>query len=28
VIVMPGLGHVPHLESPDGFDAAVLDFLR
>jgi pimeloyl-ACP methyl ester carboxylesterase len=28
VIVMPGLGHVPHLEAPDGFSAKVLEFLR
>jgi pimeloyl-ACP methyl ester carboxylesterase len=28
VIVMPGLGHVPHLESPDGFHDSVLEFFR
>jgi pimeloyl-ACP methyl ester carboxylesterase len=28
VIVMPGLGHVPHLEAPDSFNANVLAFLR
>jgi pimeloyl-ACP methyl ester carboxylesterase len=28
VIVMPGLGHVPHMEAPEGFYAEVLDFLR
>jgi pimeloyl-ACP methyl ester carboxylesterase len=28
VIVMPGLGHVPHLEASDSFDAKVLEFLR
>jgi pimeloyl-ACP methyl ester carboxylesterase len=28
VIVMPGLGHVPHLESPDDFHAKLLEFLR
>jgi pimeloyl-ACP methyl ester carboxylesterase len=26
--VMPGLGHVPHMEAPDRFNAEVLDFLR
>jgi pimeloyl-ACP methyl ester carboxylesterase len=28
VIVMPGLGHEPHLESPDGFHDSVLEFFR
>lgn len=28
VIVMPGLGHVPHMEAPDGFNAKMLEFLR
>jgi pimeloyl-ACP methyl ester carboxylesterase len=28
VIVMPGLGHVPHMEAPDNFNAAVSNFLR
>jgi pimeloyl-ACP methyl ester carboxylesterase len=28
VVVMPGLGHVPHLEAPDSFNAKVLEFLR
>jgi len=27
-VQMPGLGHWPHLESPDAFDALVLDFLH
>jgi pimeloyl-ACP methyl ester carboxylesterase len=28
LIVMPGVGHVPHLEAPDSFNAKVLEFLR
>jgi pimeloyl-ACP methyl ester carboxylesterase len=28
VMVLPGLGHVPHLEAPDSFNAKLLDFLR
>jgi pimeloyl-ACP methyl ester carboxylesterase len=28
VVVMPGLGHVPHLEAPEKFNAALLEFLR
>ncbi len=28
VIVMPGLGHVPHMEAPDSFNAKMLEFLR
>ena len=28
VIIMPGLGHVPHLEASDSFNARLLDFLR
>ncbi len=27
-VQMPGIGHWPHLEAPDAFDALVLDFLR
>jgi pimeloyl-ACP methyl ester carboxylesterase len=26
--VLPGLGHVPHLEAPDSFNTKLLDFLR
>jgi pimeloyl-ACP methyl ester carboxylesterase len=28
IIMLPGLGHLPNLESPAAFDAAVLGFLR
>lgn len=28
IVVMPGLGHVPHLEAPDSFNAKVLEFLH
>ena len=28
VMIMPGLGHVPHLEGSDSFNAKVLDFLH
>jgi pimeloyl-ACP methyl ester carboxylesterase len=28
VVVLPGLGHVPHLEAPDKFNAALIEFLR
>jgi 3-oxoadipate enol-lactonase len=27
-VQMPGVGHWPHLEAPDAFDALVLDFLQ
>jgi len=27
-MVLPGLGHVPHLEAPESFYAKLLDFLR
>ncbi len=27
-VQMPGIGHWPHLEAPDAFDALLLDFLR
>jgi pimeloyl-ACP methyl ester carboxylesterase len=27
-VCLPGLGHLPNLEAPAAFDAAVLDFLR
>jgi 3-oxoadipate enol-lactonase len=26
-VVLPGSGHVPHLEAPEAFDRVVLDFL-
>lgn len=26
-VVMPGLGHLPNLEGPDGFNRLILDFL-
>jgi pimeloyl-ACP methyl ester carboxylesterase len=26
--ILPGLGHLPNLENPAAFDAAVLGFLR
>jgi pimeloyl-ACP methyl ester carboxylesterase len=28
VMVLPGLGHVPHLEAPESFNGKLLDFLR
>jgi pimeloyl-ACP methyl ester carboxylesterase len=28
LMVLPGLGHVPHLEAPDSFNPKLLDFLR
>ncbi len=27
VLVLDGVGHMPHLERPERFDAAVLKFL-
>jgi pimeloyl-ACP methyl ester carboxylesterase len=27
-VLLPGLGHLPNLENPAAFDAAVLAFLR
>ena len=27
-VCLPGLGHMPNLESPQAYDAAILDFLR
>ena len=26
--LLPGLGHVPHIQAPEGFNAALLKFLR
>jgi hypothetical protein len=26
-LLLPGLGHLPNLEAPEAFDAAMLDFL-
>ena len=28
LLCLPATGHLPHLEQPDAFDAALLDFLR
>ena len=28
LVLLPGLGHVPHLEAPDRFHAALLQYLR
>jgi pimeloyl-ACP methyl ester carboxylesterase len=27
-VCLPGLGHMPNLEAPQAFDAAIFDFLR
>lgn len=27
-VLLPGLGHMPNLEAPQAFDAAIFDFLR
>jgi pimeloyl-ACP methyl ester carboxylesterase len=28
LVVLDGVNHIPHLENPDGFNAALLDFLK
>jgi pimeloyl-ACP methyl ester carboxylesterase len=28
LVLLPGLGHVPHVEKPDVFNAALLKFLK
>jgi pimeloyl-ACP methyl ester carboxylesterase len=28
LVEIDGVGHIPHLEAPDRFHAALLDFLR
>jgi pimeloyl-ACP methyl ester carboxylesterase len=27
-VCLPGLGHLPNLEAPAAFDAAVIEYLR
>jgi pimeloyl-ACP methyl ester carboxylesterase len=28
LVVIPGVGHVPNVQAPDAFNAAVAEFLR
>jgi pimeloyl-ACP methyl ester carboxylesterase len=28
LLELPGVAHIPHLENPEKFHAAVIDFLR